>query len=515
MEKTLSIGLTVEGGRYGQDHYSSIDLPAKDYEIEDCLQKARMQFDKNFALSDNYELEVESSPLTFLCFNTIKIRTFNELNFLAKRLATLNYTEISVLEEVVDKKFSKLNPGESVDVKDIINLTYNLGGMSVIYAAKNDEELGQFVIENDLQSDVAAVPFESRHLLNKAEIGRLFRENEGGMFIDNKYVVANNNGIQEIYDGVTLPEIVGRTDYVFRLKIAKEPKGNLEETENTAEWIKLPIDKRQANAIAREHGVKRIEDCVYFDIESTIPQISGENFGDMQDFDILNAVAEKYSKLRQYDRAKYKAILTAAGQFRTADALDVMMHINEYGFAPQYEYPEDYFKEYLKTYLSPWFDSAWLDTLVSRSEGIELQERLGTTRTQYGFISARGCYLYTHCKKKPLYFLDAKFDVVKVCNQIGLFNDECITELDTPEGFYKYDLRYSEDSGDFITIEDSVEMNHGGSVLLKEKLNLGANGVIEFDNETFPKFLGGKKTPREFLSEIEHEETDGMGGIKQ
>ena len=66
MEKTLSIGLTVEGGRYGQDHYSSIDLPAKDYEIEDCLQQARMQFDKNFALSDNYELEVESSPLTFL-----------------------------------------------------------------------------------------------------------------------------------------------------------------------------------------------------------------------------------------------------------------------------------------------------------------------------------------------------------------------------------------------------------------------------------------------------------------
>jgi len=515
MEKTLSIGITVDGGNDMRVHYSSIELPAKDYEIEDCLQKARIQFDENLALSGNYELEVESSPLTFLCFNTIEIRTFNELNFLAKRLATLNDMEISVLEEVIDKKFSKLKPDESVDVKDIINLTYNLGGMSVIYAAKNDEELGQFVIENDLQPDVAAVPFESRRLLNKAEIGRLFRENEGGVFIDNKYVVANNNKIQEIYDGVTLPEIVGRTDYVFRLKIAKVPKENPEETENDAEWIKLPVNKEQANEIARRHSEKRIENCVYFDFESTIPQIKAENFGNMQDFDTLNAIAERYLQFGQFERAKYKAILTAAEEFRTADALDVIKNINAYEFAPEYEYPEDYFKEYMKMYLNPRFDSAWLDTLLLRSEGGELQERLGATHTQYGLISARGCSLYTLCKRNAQYYLDDKFEAVEVCDRKGVFTNERIAPQEVPKGLYKYDLRYSDEIGEFTSIEKNVIVNHGGTVLLKEQLDLGPDGVIEFDEETSPNFLGYEETPREFLAENEQEETNEIGGIKQ
>ena len=84
---------------------------------------------------------------------------------------------------------------------------------------------------------------------------------------------------------------------------------------------------------------------MYFDFESAIPQISSEIFGNMQDFNALNAIAKRYSQLEQFDRTKYKAILTAAGQFRTADALDVIKNVNAYEFAPEYEYPEDYFKE--------------------------------------------------------------------------------------------------------------------------------------------------------------------------
>ena len=176
-----------------------------------------------------------------------------------------------MLWAIANKKISDGELEQSVDVKDLINLTYGLENVLIISAVKNDEELGQFVIENNLHPDVAAIPIESRYLLNKADIGRLQRENEGGVFVDDKYVETGDYKESEVYDGITLPEPEEKTDYVFRLKIAKAPKEDPEETVNTAEWIKLPIDKEQANAIARRHGEERIEDCVYFDFESAIP----------------------------------------------------------------------------------------------------------------------------------------------------------------------------------------------------------------------------------------------------
>ena len=516
MEKTLSIGITVDDGNDMRVHYSSIELPAKDYEIEDSLQAARGKYGENFLLDKDVRLEIESVPLLpSLEYRRITARTFDELNFLAKRFGSLNEDEKLVLWAIAHKKVSDGEWEQSVDVKDLINLTYGLENVLVISAVKNDEELCQFVIENNLHPDVVAIPIESRYLLNKADIGRLQRENEGGVFVDDKYVVTGDYKDGEVYDGITLPEPEEKTDYVFRLKIAKAPKEDPEETVNTAEWIKLPIDKERANEIARRLGAERIEDCVYFDFESAIPQISEENFGDMQDFNALNAIAERYSKLGQFERTKYKAILTAAGAFRTADALDVIKNVNAYEFAPEYEYPEDYFKEYLKRYLNPRFDSTWLDTLLFRNEGGELQERLGATHTKYGLISARGCSLYTLCKRNTQYYLDDKFDAVEVCDVKGVFTDERIAEQDVPKGLYKYDLRYSDEIGEFTSIEKNVIANHGGTVLLKEPLDLGANGGIEFDEETSPNFLGYEETPRELLAENEQEKTIGMGEIKQ
>lgn len=516
MEKTLSIGITAVNGGIRWIYHSEIELPAKDYEIEDRLQEARANYDKNFPLGKEVRFDIERLHLLpSLEGDQVIARTFGELNFFAKRLATLNEDERLVLRAIANKKISDGAWEQSVDVKELINLTYGLENVLIISAVKNNEELGQFVIENNLHPDVAAIPIESRYLLNKADIGRLQRKNEGGVFVNNKYVVTRDYVESGVYDGITLPEPQEKTDYVFRLEIAKAPKENPEETENDAEWIKLPVNKEQANEIARRHGEKRIEDCVYFNFESAIPQISEENFGDMQDFDALNAIAERYSKLGQFERTKYKAILTAAGAFRTADALEVIKNINAYEFAPEYEYPEDYFKEYLKMYLNPRFDSAWLDTLLLRNEGGELQERLGAMHTRYGLISARNCSLYTLCKRNAQYYLDDKFDAIEVCDVKGVFTFERIVEQDVPEGLYKYDLRYSDEIGEFTSIEKKVIVNHGGTVLLKEKLDLGPDGVIEFNEETSPNFLGYEETPREFLAENEQEETNELGGIKQ
>ena len=80
-------------------------------------------------------------------------------------------------------------------------------------------------------------------------------------------------------------------------------------TEESAEWITLPINKNRANLIAQRHGEQRIESCAYYGFDSAIPQIDRFAFKTMDDFDKLNELAEKYLNMSNTQRLKYKAVL--------------------------------------------------------------------------------------------------------------------------------------------------------------------------------------------------------------
>lgn len=75
----------------------------------------------------------------------------------------------------------------------------------MLSAVSNDAQLGQFVIENDLHPDIEKLPTGSLSLLDRAAVGRWMRENDGGVFVGNKYVVAGEYELAEVYDGITLP----------------------------------------------------------------------------------------------------------------------------------------------------------------------------------------------------------------------------------------------------------------------------------------------------------------------
>ena len=48
----------------------------------------------------------------------------------------------------------------------------------------NDEQLGQFVIDNEMNDDIAALSDEIIGLLDRERVGRRQRENEGGEFMN-------------------------------------------------------------------------------------------------------------------------------------------------------------------------------------------------------------------------------------------------------------------------------------------------------------------------------------------
>ena len=82
-----------------------------------------------------------------------------------------------------------------------------------------------------------------------------------------------------------------------------------------------------------------------------------------------------------------------------------------------------------------------------------------------------------------------EFEMITVCGIPALFSNGRITDADMPKGLFCYHLRHGDD-GNFATLEKSVVVNHAGSVVTKEPIDLGGLGYIEFNEVNSPNFIG-------------------------
>lgn len=247
MKKQMTVELVNERPGFDGYYYASLELPAEEYELRDALQKLRA-----VGREDEYqEVSVLNCDLLpELSDVRLDSPTLDELNFFAKRLASLGLEEQIVLQAVLPKAIPEVNDNGIVSMKDLINATYGLDEIMIASDVGNDEQLGQFVIENDMHEDVASVPDNALYLLDKNQIGKLQRERDGGVYVGDFYVVAGEYEMPEIYDGKTLPAEEPSEWFAFRLKVAEAPVNSADETEGSAEWISLPIYKTEANRIA-------------------------------------------------------------------------------------------------------------------------------------------------------------------------------------------------------------------------------------------------------------------------
>lgn len=390
MAKQLKLEIARENPEAGNWLYADLQLPADEHEIRDAYQRARITSSDIFHQYQVYECEA----IPMLPFRRLDAPTIDELNFLAKRLDGLNEEERLVLR-AISPKIMKVGEDELVSMKDLINMTYGLDEVSIISNVRTPQQLGQFVIENDLHRDVEAVPEESLYLLDTKKIGELQQRNDGGVFVDGHYIVAGEYELREIYDGQHLPTEEATPWYAFRLDVTRPPAGDdLAEVEAMAETLSLPVAREDADALARRLGLERIEDCVYLGFESSIPQIDADKFGDMHDFDKLNNLSEMMLEMSPSDQVKFKAVLSAEEPENIEQVLDIARGLDQYEFAPMVEDEAHFFKSYLIRHLDTKVDPKWLDTLLARNEGTELLERLGGTLTDYGVVSSRGGHLY-------------------------------------------------------------------------------------------------------------------------
>ena len=105
-----------------------------------------------------------------------------------------------------------------------------------------------------------------------------------------------------------------------------------------------------------------------------------------------------------------------------------------------------------------------------------------------------------HNQKKIQIANDEQYQEIELFDKLGLFSNGRIARDNLPEGVYCYDLRGSDyDPGDLVCVEERVVVNHAGSVLLTEPLELTEDGRLMLTEEKGLNFTGGFSTLSQFL----------------
>lgn len=516
--KIMRLELSAENPVHGGYYYAELLLPAADYEIKDAMQRTRAAGRENTVEVSILECDILPD------LQDIRLDTFSldELNFFAKRLASLPDEELPVFYAVTDEVFRAADNDGLVSIKDLINSTYGLDTVPIASGISGPEALGRFAIENGLLSDLDDIPESAVPFLNAEQVGRVQQKNDKGVFADGFYVPTVHYDRPEVYDGVTLPDEESESsDFVIRLLVSGTPEHIKGDPVDRAIWLSLPMASDILANYAAAFNEADIGDCVYYDFESVITQITPEMFGSMKDVQALNKLAAEISIMSEAEQVKFRAVLDAENTATVKDALNAAQNLWRYEFTAEPDTADAFFKKYILENTSTEFDSRWLENLLPRNEADKLLGRIGAAVTDYGVISARNGHLfkpvpYDEPEAKELKtqaLTEEKLDVIEVLDRRALFSNGRLMPEQIPEGLYAYDLRHSDDGDRFCSIEPKVGVNHGGTVLMRDILDFGKNGYIPLNEDTEPNFLGETMTVSEFAEEEAQDETLQLGGM--
>ena len=513
--KIMRLELSAENPVHGGYYYAELLLPAADYEIKDAMQKTRAVGRENTVEVSILECDILPE------LQDIRLDTFSldELNFFAKRLASLPNEELPVFYAVTEQIFNDADENP-VSIKDLINCTYGLDTVPVAHNVSNLAELGRFAFENELLSDLEGIPESAVPFLNAEQIGRVQQKNDNGVFEGRLYIPTVHYERPEVYDGKSLPEEEAENS-VFLLKVGSYPKHSFSAGTPALYDLRLPADSDKLFNITRACGEPEINLCFCYEFYSSVPQITSDIFESMEEIDELNSLAQRITRMSEAEQVKFKAILDTENTASIQDALNAAQNLWRYKFAAEPDTADAFFKNYVAENADTRFDNRWLGGLFARNEGERLLGRIGATLTDYGVISARNGHLfkpvpYDEPEAKELKtqaLTEEKLDVIEVLDRRALFSNGRLMPEQIPEGLYAYDLRHSDDGDRFCSIEPKVGVNHGGTVLMRDILEFGESGYIPLDEDTEPNFLGDEMTPSEFAEEEVQDEAMQMGGM--
>ncbi len=319
--KIMRLELSAEKALNGGYYYAELLLPAADYEIKDAMQRTR-------AVGRENTVEVSIPECDILPeLQDIRLDTFSldELNFLAKRLASLPNEELPVFYAVTEQIFGDADENENpVSIKDLINCTYGLDTVPVAHNVSNLAELGRFAFENELLSDLDGIPESAVPFLNAEQIGRVQQKNDNGVFEGRLYIPTVHYDRPEIYDGVTLPDEESESsDFAICLLVSGTPEHIKGDPVDRAIWLSLPM----ASDILANYAAAFKFDSRW--LENLLPRneadkLLGRLGATLTDYGVISARNGHLFKPVPYDEPEAKELKTQALTEEKLDVIEVL-----------------------------------------------------------------------------------------------------------------------------------------------------------------------------------------------
>ena len=358
--KIMRLELSVENPFHGGHYYTELLLPAADYELKDAMQRVRAAGRENTVEFNIFKCDI-LPKLQNICLDTFSL---DELNFFAKRLISLTDEELPVFYAVTKQMFDDANE-KPISIKDLINSTYGLDSVPVIYDVSNPTELGRYMLKHGLFEDADGTSQGAVSMLNAERLGEAQQKRDKGVFEDKLYIPTVHYKRPEVYGGVTLPDEESESG-IFLLKVGAYPKSSFLTETPTLYDLHLPADSDKLFNAAEACGEPEINLCFCYEFYSSVPQITSDMFDSMDEIDALNMLAQCISAMSEAEQLKFKAVLESELTDSIQDALNIARNLQRYEFITEPHSADGFFKEYLSKNTDVRFDRKWLDRLYAQ-----------------------------------------------------------------------------------------------------------------------------------------------------
>lgn len=364
--------------------YAELSLPATPYQIQDAFDKLRLAEGESpyWEITEYHQFE----DLYDVLDNTCELY---ELNALAHRLSDLYGPQRTAFEGLLKMEQEGEN---TIPISRLIDLAYSTDCCHVAESVVLDEQLGEFLVENDLVPGLEDMSEKLYRLLDLEQIGKEHRQTGGGVFVASGVsalggYVELESEVMELYE--TLDLTPKAPDYAILLEVSKgffnDPGYDSEKTVQ----LKLPASPEALSSALEAVEAWDWRETGWSCLDCRVPALT-ELISDTEEgIDSLNDLAQRLADMEPNTLIAYKALLEATDCKDLQSAETLMDSLDNYIVSPRYSSPSEVAKGKLTVILCE-SDAALLAPHLNLYQyGQALIEACGGILTDYGLIERK------------------------------------------------------------------------------------------------------------------------------
>ena len=350
-------------GNPDNDNGTTLDLPAKPWELLDALEKLRLREGQ-----EPYWQVEDLGRYDFLESHLDKCDLY-QFNALAEKLSTFSNADAVAFEGLVQMEIGGLTGQRMLDLACSVDCCH------VVPEVRDDTALGKFYVENDFLPELEKVPDKVLELLDYEKIGRTMRQGESSVITPHGYVERHSELKQAPADLCRLPR---KPAYMMRFLCSNEHQTVL---------LNLPASQAELNTVLARLDLDSWQE-VHLECEDTaVPEMW--SFTDLayDGMEQLNRFALCLADLdANGELTKFKAVAQQLALTRLEDAIALTSHLDEYSFEPEIHSPRELARDELGVIAGEKEGKLLLPHLDLDAYGQDVMQRDNGVLGDYGYL---------------------------------------------------------------------------------------------------------------------------------